>query len=155
MDITSWLLVLAVIDGGIIAGVSFDVALVKLLTRRRIGPVAYARFARGSDLGNGKVVYPVLGVLTLLLVVAATITAWVKHEPAAVMTPLLLALAFTVLHSLCTAKAAPIMLSLAKAPDESKLLEQKLDRFAFWHSFRAVFQVAAFVALVWVLVAAR
>ena len=155
MNISLWLLALTVVEGGIIAGVSFDVALVKLPTRKRIGPVAYAQFARGNDLGNGKVVYPVLGVLVLLLVIATTITAWAKQEPMAVMAPVLIALVFTVLHSLCTAKAAPIMLSLAKTPDDPKVLEPKLDRFAFWHGFRAIFQIAAFVALVWALAAAR
>jgi hypothetical protein len=38
---------------GLLAGLSVKVALVKLPTRRRIGAVAYAAFARGSDLGNG------------------------------------------------------------------------------------------------------
>lgn len=149
---TSWLLTLAVIESGILAGVSFDVALVKLPTRKRIGPVAYAQFARGNDLGNGKVVYPVLGIAALLLILVTVVVSWAKHEPAAVMVPILVAVGFTVLHSFCTAKAAPIMLSLAKAPDEPKMLEQKLDRFAFWHAFRTAFQVLAFVALVWALV---
>ncbi len=152
MDITSWLLVLAVIEGGILAGVSFDVALVKLPTRKRIGAVAYAQFARGNDLGNGKVIYPVLGVLALVLVLATTITAAFKHEPANIMAPLYIATVLAVLHSFCTAKAAPIMLSLAKTPDEPKVLQEKLDRFAFWHGLRAVFQVGAFVVLVWGLV---
>lgn len=154
MDILFWLLVLAVVEGGIIAGVSFDVALVKLPTRKRIGPVAYAHFARGNDLGNGKVVYPILGVLAIALIIATTLVAWARHEPARVMAPLLIAAALTLLHSLCTAKAAPIMLSLAKTPDEPAVLERKLDHFAFWHNFRAVFQMAAFIALVWALVAA-
>lgn len=153
MDITAWLLAIAVIEGGIIAGVSFDVALVKLPTRKRIGPVAYAQFARGNDLGNGKVVYPVLGIVALLLMLVIAIVSWARHEPAAVMVPISAAVVFTVLHSLCTAKAAPVMLSLAKTPDEPKVLEQKLDRFAFWHAFRAVFQVAAFIALLWALIA--
>lgn len=109
MDVVFWLLVGSVIEGGIIAGVSFDVALVKLPTRKRIGPVAYAQFARGNDLGNGKVVYPVLGVLTLVLVFGTVIAAWVMNKVGSVMLPLLLAAVFTLLHSLCTAKAAPIM----------------------------------------------
>jgi hypothetical protein len=153
MSILFWLLVLAVIEGGIIAGVSFDVALVKLPTRKRIGPMAYAQFARGNDLGNGRTVYPLLGITALLLIAVATTLARVKHEPAAVMLPLLVAAILTVVHSLCTAKAAPIMLSLAKTGDEPKVLQQKLDRFAFWHGLRTVFQVAAFIALVWALIA--
>ncbi len=151
MDVVLWLIVTSVIVNGIIAGVSFDVAAVKLPTRRRIGPVAYAQFARGNDLGNGKIVYPLLGVLTLLLVMATTIVAWAKHEPVGIMAPLLIAAVFTLLHSACTAKAAPIMLSLAKTPDDPKVLGHKLNRFAFWHGFRAVFQIVGFVVLVWAL----
>ena len=45
MNIVFWLLVLTVIENGFLAGASFDVALVKLPTRKRIGPVAYAQFA--------------------------------------------------------------------------------------------------------------
>ena len=44
MNIVFWLLVLTVIENGFLAGASFDVALVKLPTRKRIGPVAYAQF---------------------------------------------------------------------------------------------------------------
>lgn len=154
MNLITELLAVATIEAGILAGVSFDVALVKLPTRKRIGSVAYAQFARGNDLGNGKVVYPVLGIVALLLILVTSVVAWAKHEPSVVMVPILVALGFTVLHSLCTAKAAPIMLSLSKTPDESKVLAQKLDHFAFWHGLRAMFQIAAFVMLVWVLVAA-
>ena len=127
-------------------------ALVKLPTRKRIGPVAYAQFARGNDLGNGKIVYPALGVLALILVLAVTVIAWANHEPASIMTLLALAAALTILHSLCTAKAAPIMLSLAKTADEAQLLTEKLSRFALWHTFRAILQGAAFIVLVWTLV---
>jgi hypothetical protein len=47
------------------------------------------------------------------------------------------------------------MLSLRTAPDEERVLEAKLDRFAFWNAFRAAFQGVAFLALVWALVVAR
>jgi hypothetical protein len=94
----------AVVVDGLIAGMSLDAALVKLPARKRIGSVAYARFARGNDL---------------------------------------------------TTRAAPIMLSLRTAPDEERVLEAKLDRFAFWNAFRAAFQGVAFLALVWALVVAR
>ena len=152
MNIVFWLLVLAVIENGFLAGASFDVALVKLPTRKRIGPVAYAQFARGNDLGNGKIVYPALGVLALILVFAVTVIVWVKHEPSNIMMLLTIAAALSIFHSLCTAQAAPIMLSLAKTPDEAQLLTQKLNRFARWHTLRAMLQGATFIILVWTLV---
>lgn len=152
MNIVFWLLILSVIENGILAGVSFDVALVKLPTRKRIGPVAYAQFARGNDLGNGKFIYPLLGVLAALLVFGTMIIAWINHLPMRVVILLLSASAFTIIHSICTIKAAPIMLSLAKTPDDAEVLLKKLDSFAFWHGFRAIFQLVTFIILLWVLV---
>jgi hypothetical protein len=63
-----------------------------------------------------------------------------------------IASALTIFHSLCTAKAAPIMLSFAKTPDEANLLTEKLNRFALWHAWRTILQGAAFIVLVWTLV---
>jgi len=72
LNILFWLVVIAVIIDGIIAGVSFDIAMVKLPTRKRVGVVAYAQFARGNDMGNGIVVYPTIAILALLLINATT-----------------------------------------------------------------------------------
>ncbi len=47
------------------------------------------------------------------------------------------------------------MLSLRSAPDDEAVLEGKLDTFAHWHAVRMAFQVIAFAALLWALVAAR
>jgi hypothetical protein len=147
-----WLLVLAVVVNGILAGLSFDVAVVKLPTRKRIGAVAYANFARGNDIGNGLVVYPAIGVLAALLVFGTTIAALLAQAPRSVVIPLVLASAATIAHSGCTVKAAPIMLSLRSTPDDEELLAAKLDQFAFWHGIRAAFQLLAFVVLLWALI---
>ena len=59
-----------------------------------------------------------------------------------------------ILHSLVTARAAPINLSQLKyqSSDEANLT-RVLDRFAFWHNLRAVFQVLNFAASLWATVA--
>src|SRR5258706_10343577 len=49
------------------AGGSLEGSLVKLPARRRIGVIAYATFARGNDLGNGLVVYPIWAISAALL----------------------------------------------------------------------------------------
>jgi hypothetical protein len=154
MSVAYWLLAVTVVVDGLIAGASFDVAVVKLPTRNRIGSAAYANFARGNDLGNGLVVYPAFGILAVLLVLGTTISTYFTNPSPTVMVPLLLACAGTFAHSLCTVKAAPIMLSLRRTPDEETVLAVALDRFAFWHGLRAVFQISTFVALVWALVEA-
>ena len=153
MNILFWLVVTAVVVNGLVAGISFDVAAVKLPTRQRIGVIAYARFARGNDMGNGIVVYPTIAILALLLVAAATIAAYLMRMSNAVMFPLFAACGGTIAHFLCTAKAAPNMLSLRNAADDEAFLASKLDAFATWHAYRALFQFLTFVALIWALVA--
>lgn len=147
------LVVAAVVVNGIIAGISFDVATVKLPTRRRIGVAAYAQFARGNDMGNGMIVYPTVAILGLLLVAAATLVAYAMQAPGTIMLPLLAACAGTVTHFLCTAKAAPNMWSLRNASDDGAFLTRRLNAFATWHMYRAVFQFLTFAVLVWALVA--
>jgi hypothetical protein len=149
------LIIVSVIVHGFIAGASFDVALVKLPARKRIGAVAYARFARGNDLGNGLIIYPAFGIVSVVLAFGALALGYFTRQLPGAMLPLMVAVILTVAHSLCTAKAAPIMLSLRNTPDEEGSLQAKLDRFAFWHAWRAAFQAATFIVLVWALVVAR
>jgi hypothetical protein len=153
MNLLFWLIVTAVVVHGLVAGISFDVAAVKLPTRKRIGVIAYAQFARGNDMGNGIVVYPTIAILALLLVAAATLAAYLMHMSNAAMLPLFAACGGTIAHFLCTAKAAPNMLSLRNAADDETFIARKLDAFATWHAYRALFQFLTFVALVWALVA--
>jgi hypothetical protein len=144
-------LVLMTFVQGLAAGICFDVALVKLPTRHRIGSVAYADFARGNDLGNGLKVYPFLVVGGGLVLIAMTIAAHLSRQPPAILRPLYIASVSAVGYLAATAKAAPIMWSLKSTRDEKQVLEQKLDRFAYWHAWRAAFQLAAFFALLWAL----
>jgi hypothetical protein len=151
MNLIIVLLALAAAVNGLLAGLNVDTALVKLPARRRMGVVAYATFARGNDLGNGLIVYPLLGVGTALLAVLATALAFVERSPLQVLLLLYLASLLSILHSFATTRAAPVMLSLKDAPDDEALLTAKLDCFAHWHAFRATFQVVAFFVLVWAL----
>jgi len=145
------LLALATAVNGLLAGLNVDTALVKLPARRRIGAVAYATFARGNDLGNGLVVYPLLGIGAALLTVLVTAVAYIEHSPMEVLLLLTMASLLSILHTFATTRAAPLMLSLKEAPDDAALLMAKLDRFALWHTVRATFQVLAFFVLLWTL----
>ncbi len=146
-----FLIALATAINGLLAGLNTDTALVKLPARRRIGAVAYATFARGNDLGNGLVVYPLLGIGAALLTVLATALAYIVRSPIEVLLLLSIASLLSVLHSFATTRAAPVMLSIKDAPDDEAILTAKLDRFAHWHAFRATFQVVAFFVLLWAL----
>lgn len=151
MNLVISLIALATAVNGLLAGLNVDTALVKLPARRCIGAVAYAAFARGNDLGNGLIVYPLLGIGAALLTVLATALAFVERSPKEVLFLLSLASLLSILHTFATTRAAPMMLSLKETPDDEALLTAKLDRFACWHTVRATFQVVAFFVLVWAL----
>jgi hypothetical protein len=152
MNLMLFLLVLATATNGLLAGLNVDTALVKLPARRRIGVRAYAIFARGNDLGNGLVVYPLLGIGAVLLTVLATAIAFISHARGEVVPLLSFATLLSVLHTFATTRAAPIMLSLKNAPDDEASLSAKLDRFAHWHTVRATLQVVTFFLLQWAIV---
>jgi hypothetical protein len=151
MTLVVFLLGLATAVNGLLAGLNMDTALVKLSARRRIGVVAYAAFARGNDLGNGLIVYPLLGVGAALLTALATALAYAEHSPMEVVLLLSLASLLSLLHTFATTRAVPVMLSIKDAPDDEAILTAKLDRFVRWHAVRATFQVLAFVVLLWAL----
>ncbi len=151
MNLVISLMILATAMNGLLSGLNVDTALVKLPARRRIGAVAYATFARGNDLGNGLVVYPLLGVGAALLTLLATALAYAERSPMEVLLLLSLASLLSLLHTFATTRAAPVMLSIKDALDDEAILAAKLDRFARWHAVRATFQVLAFFVLLWVL----
>ena len=149
------LIVAATAINGLLSGISFDGALVKLPTRRRIGAAVYATFARGNDLGNGLWVYPSTAISAALLTLVATIVAYVEHASAALLAPLSIAALTSIGHFLATSRAAPIMLQVGKTPDNEALLAALLDRFARWHALRATLQILTFLLLLWALLVAR
>ena len=152
MNLVTFLMILATAMNGLLSGLNVDTALVKLPARRRIGPVTYAAFARGNDLGNGLVVYPILGIGAALFTVLATAIAYPEHSPMMLLLLLTLASLLSLLHTAATTRAAPVMLSIKDTPDDEALLRAKLDRFARWHAVRATFQVLTFFVLLWALV---
>jgi len=154
MSLVVFLIASASALNGLLSGLNLDTALVKLPARRRIGAVAYASFARGNDLGNGLLVYPLLGIGAALLTWLATALAAVWHVSMEVLLLLSLASLLSLLHTIATTRAVPVMLSIKDAPDDQAILTAKLDRFARWHTVRATFQILAFFVLPWALVVA-
>ncbi len=155
MSLLLWLIVIAAILNGGLAGASLEGSLVKLPTRRRIGVVAYATFARGNDLGNGLVVYPIWAVSAALLTFIATIVAYLVQQPTELLIPLTIASLTSIGHFLATSQAAPVMLSLRHTPDNEVVLAAKLDRFERWSAVRTTLQVLTFFVLMWALIVAR
>ncbi len=142
------LLALSVVFNGTLTGLSLDTALVKLPARKRIGALTYAAFARGNDLGNGRLIYPAWAIISALLVFAATILATTIRSSRSLLVDLSVASVLTIAHFLATSRAAPVMLSLKDAAEDEQTLSLKLDVFARWHAVRATLQLLAFLALV-------
>ncbi|HEV2238919.1 MAG TPA: hypothetical protein VGR57_19835, partial [Ktedonobacterales bacterium] len=155
MTLLMALMVAATALNGLLGGFSLDGALVKLPSRRHIGAVAYATFARGNDLGNGLWVYSSTAIGAAVLTILATVVAYVEHASSALLLPLSIATLTTIGHFVATSRAAPNMLRVGKTPDDEALLAPLLDRFARWHVVRATLQVLTFFVLLWALVVAR
>jgi hypothetical protein len=145
------LLWISLIINGLFAGICLDIATVKLPARKRIGSLAYANFARNNDLGNGLKVYPYFFIASTLLSIINGVVGYVNHYPESALVPLIIG-AFTSAGCIfSTTQAAPTMWSLKKTSDHEKLLTEKLDRFAFWHNCRTLFQLSTFLLMCYAL----
>jgi hypothetical protein len=105
-------------------------------------PIIAARGSRGDvyeDGTNGLKVYPFVVVGGGVLLIALTVVAHATSQPDGFRYPLYAAALASVGYLLATARAAPLMWSLRTTPDDPRVLEEKLDRFAFWHTWRTTF----------------
>jgi len=102
LNLVVFMIVLAKAMNGLLAGLNTDSALVKLPARRRIGAGAYATFACGNNLGNGLLVYPLLGIGAALLTVLAAVIAFIAHARVEVLLPLAIVSLLSLLHTFAT-----------------------------------------------------
>lgn len=137
----------ALVADGLLAGLSLDKVIVQLPARRRIGAVAYAAYARSADLGNGIAYYAVAGTGGAALTIAAFAAAAARGSSAAVTGLLASAAALSVLHSIATGRAAPVMFKIGRAEDTQAALAPLLARFARWSAARAALQAATLVTV--------
>lgn len=146
-----WFLVLlafTVAVRGMGAGIIYDVALVSLPVRRRIGAIRYAEYARANFEGRGVRTYATVSILGAMLTIVVTPGAFVWASSSAVTWSVAASFAATVLAFVGTSRALPALLSMRRTPDDEAALSKALGRFAYWHTFSTAWQVAAFVALV-------
>ncbi len=154
MDWFVTLLAVTAIVRGLGAGMIWDVALVGLPARRRIGAIPYATFARANFEVNGLKTYGPVSIVGLLLTIAIAAWAFARGESAAVTWAVAISLIATILAFVGTFRALRAILSVRRAADDEEILSPLLDQFARWHTFSTVWQVVAFVALVLALAAA-
>ena len=152
-DLTLILILAATLITGLLAGISLDKVVVQLPARHRMDIRGFASFSRANDLGNGLFLYPALGILAALLTILAALSAFLRTTSLAHAWPIYVSAALAILHSITTSRAAPYMLSLRQPSDNEVILAETLNRFAAWHTIRAVLQVLNFAMLIWAIVA--
>ena len=151
-ELVAPLLLLAVGFNGLLAGVSLNKSTVELPAGRRIGPLAFSEFSRAADLGNGRILYPLLGLVSPSLVLAAgpLVLATVPSSPSLVAL-VVSAMVVSVAHVLTTLGAAPKMLRIGQLGSDVPALTSHYHSFQRWTSARTALQVAALVLLLSVL----
>jgi hypothetical protein len=139
----------AAVANGLIAGASLDRSIIQLPARHKIGVRAYSAYSVAHELeGMGRVWYPVLGVESALLTIAAAAIAALERISPGTGIAISIAAIAAVLHSLVTARAAPINFKQRTAQGDDAGLTRIIDSFARWHAARAVLQLASFAATV-------
>lgn len=114
--------------------------LVEMPAWRQVGTQAWATFSRRADLGNGEVMYPLIGIGGTVLILAAAIAFRLgPRRPLFASIPLYCAALMAICVMLTTTQAAPIMLSLHRIGDNPAALQQAFEGFYRWDSIRAVF----------------
>ncbi len=140
------------IADGLLAGIAVDRVVVHFPARKKIGTLAYADYARATDMGNGFYVYPVLAIGGNLLKVAAFLFALWSRASQPVLIGIGVAILFGALVLGMTRFAAPTMLRLGRTENREELISPLLERFVGLSYFRALFIWLEFAALLWVLV---
>jgi hypothetical protein len=151
---TILLATLAVLINGLLGGLSLDRSLVALPAWRRVGVRGWAAFSRHADLGNGLVLYPLLGIGGPLLSIATAVAYWLGPSGPGAAAPVAAMVLLSIGHVVSTARAVPIMARVGRLTDDDEAgLHEAFARFERWQTVRVTLQVLAFGASVWALVA--
>ncbi len=153
----SWRLALGCIVATLVIGAvgdNLNRTIVEMPAWRALGPNAWAAFSRLADLGNGRIIYPVAGIGSTVLVLAAAISFRTSRlRPWSVAVPVYGAALMHIGVILLTTQAAPIMLKVPRLGSDPVALRQAFEGFYQWDSIRAVFGALASCAQVWAVVA--
>jgi hypothetical protein len=134
---------------GLGAGIIYDSAVVSPRVRHRVGLPAYADYLRANLAGLGGKSYVPVAWLGALLTITTTVAAFVSGQSSTVTWWTVGSLAATVLAFLGTGLALPALFRVIRTPqDEHNQLKPRLDRYARWYAFSALWQSVAFVAAV-------
>ena len=142
-------LIAAALANGLIAGASLDRSVVQLPARRKIGVPAYSAYSVAHELeGVGLIWYPVLGIGSALLTIAAAVIVAATGITLLNGSPIYLAAITAVMHTVVTARAAPLNFRQRSAQGDEAELARIIDSFERWHAARAILQLGSFAGTV-------
>ena len=147
MERFRWLAAATLAANGLLTGASLDQSIKQLPARHRLGPRAYAGYARAADGSRrGIAWYASLGLGTAALTIATAVMAITTHQSRRTRSMAVLAAALSLAHSFATSRAAPIMLSLRQAEGDDQGSGDRLDRFERWQTARVLSQLVTLAA---------
>lgn len=153
---SSRLTLIFIVAGLLLAGFasSFGRTLIEMPAWRHVGVQAWAAFSQAADLGNGKIIYPIEGIGSMVLTLAAAIAFSLSAKrPLAAAIPVYGAALMCIGVLLVTTQAAPIMLSVPRISGDPAALQTAFNGFDNWGNLRAVFAALGYCFNVWALVA--
>ena len=108
-------------------------AIVEAPAWQHLGAVAWADFSRHADLGPGFIVYPIFGIVSWVIVLAAAVLHAIDRSAnRRASLPIYLAAGFGIVAALTTVIAAPTMISIGGIPDTDPALGAAFARFMLW-----------------------
>jgi hypothetical protein len=151
MTLATGVLLAATVCSALACGATFDQMFKQLPARHQIGATAYAAYVRAADLSNGLIWYPIIGISTTLLCVAAVVTGVLNHPNASHIAALSALALGTIVFTVATARAAPTLLTLRTGAVTEATAQATLNRFARFNAVRAVGIAVAVAASAWAL----
>jgi hypothetical protein len=143
----SWMIFLATILSGLLAGETVDRFIVGLPAWHNVGIQAWAEYSRHADLGNGIFLYPAEAIGTFLLLAAGSVILFKNKKNLTTLKisfMVYLATTFAILGLILTFFAAPQMLSIRHAMDQVRLA-RAFNEFYLWSAFRGIAQIIVFL----------
>lgn len=128
-----------------------DRALVATPAWQHLGVLDWAAYSRHADLGNGLIVYPIVGILPTVLAVAAAISHRLDRAAQRSAGPPIYLAALCMIGVMATTlKVAPIMHTVGNLGDNRTELQQAFNEFTLWGvHVRGGFFAVAFLSTVW------
>ncbi len=149
-SVTRWLVLATLVVLGLF-GSLVDRVFVATPAWEHLGVLSWAAYSRHADLGNGLILYPIIGILPTVLAIAAAITHRLdRAAPRSTGPPIYLAALSMIGVMAATVKAAPIMLNVANLGNDHTTLQEAFDQFTLWGvQVRGGFFATAFLATAW------